>query len=91
LSKSGIYARAKKFAAQTRNTLQKVPLLEIAGQSRVLLENHLGVLGYSPNEIQVKVSFGRIKVDGDKMELIQMNREQLVIKGMIYSVQLIRS
>lgn len=66
------------------------PIVEIAGSQRVLIENHLGVLGYSRERILVKVKFGCIHVCGCGLELLRMTREQLVIRGRIDGVTLQR-
>ena len=80
----------KKPHMKSVESLTKVPLLELAGHSRVLIENHLGVLAYSLEEIQIKVSYGRLVIHGEQLMLLQMSKEQLVITGRIDSVQLIR-
>lgn len=72
------------------NILKKIPLVELAGQNRVLIENHLGVLAYSLEEIQVKVSYGKVMVTGNNLKLMQLSREQLVITGHIDTLQLYR-
>ena len=66
------------------------PIVEIAGESRVLIENHFGVMGYSGERILVKVRYGCISVCGCGLELIRMTREQLVIRGRIDTVTLLR-
>ena len=68
----------------------KVPLVELAGCERVLIENHTGVLAYSPEEIIVRVSYGCLQVNGENMMLAEMRREQLVITGKIHGVNLHR-
>lgn len=65
-------------------------LVEIAGESRVLLENHLGVVAYSNEEIVIKVKFGTVSVCGCGLEMIRLTMEQLVIRGRIDSVSLHR-
>lgn len=70
------------------NILSKVPLVELAGQNRVLIENHLGVLAYSLEEIQIKVCYGSVCIIGSDLRLLEMNREQLVICGKIDALQL---
>lgn len=67
-----------------------LPLVEIAGERRVLIENHRGVMEYGTQTIRVKVKFGQICVCGSGLELARMNRGQLVISGRVDSVQLIR-
>ena len=65
-------------------------LVEIAGDSRVLIEQHRGVREYSPERIVVKVRYGLVQVCGSGLELRCMTREQLVISGRIDSVTLKR-
>lgn len=65
-------------------------IIEIAGDRRVLIENHLGVKAYSREKIVVKVKFGCICVCGCSLELLRMSKEQLIIRGRIDSVTLQR-
>lgn len=67
-----------------------LPLVEISGQRRVLIENHRGVSGYGRQQITVRVSYGEISVRGCGLELARMSREQLVITGRIDCVSLNR-
>lgn len=66
------------------------PIVEIAGDDRVLIENHFGVMGYSAERILVKVRYGCVSVCGCRLELLRMTREQLVIRGRIDGVTLQR-
>lgn len=66
------------------------PIVEIAGDRRVLIENHFGVKEYSRERIAVKVKYGFVCVCGCGLELIRMTREQLVISGRIDAVSLVR-
>ena len=68
----------------------KLPLVEVAGHNRILIENHKGVIGYSTEEIQIKVCYGRIVLTGCKLSFSQINREQLVVTGEIRGITLYR-
>ena len=68
--------------------LPGMPLVEIAGQGRVLIEGHGGVSAYSREKICVQVRYGQVCITGCCLELVRMSREQLVICGKISSVQL---
>ena len=63
-----------------------LPLVEIVGQNRVLIENHQGVCGYGREQICVRVKYGQISVRGCGLELARMSREQLIITGRIHAV-----
>lgn len=70
--------------------LPGVPLVEISGENRVLIESHRGVTQYSGDRICVKMKYGHIAVQGCGLELGRMTRDQLIICGRIDSVSLIR-
>ena len=67
-----------------------MPLVEIAGQGRVLIENHRGVCCYGREEIRIRVNYGEITVRGCGLTLSRMSREAVVIKGRIDCVRLHR-
>ncbi len=70
--------------------LPGLPLVEIAGHRRVLVENHRGIVEYGSQAICVKVKFGQICIRGTSLELARMTKGQLIISGCIESVHLIR-
>lgn len=70
--------------------LPGMPLVELAGDRRVLIENHHGVTEYGREKIQVQVRYGQLCICGAGLELARMTKEQLVICGRIDSVSLVR-
>lgn len=68
--------------------LPGVPLIEIYGRCRVLVENHQGVIGYDCHEVLIKVRFGVICIRGESLCLNRMCKDQLVITGCILNVGL---
>ena len=70
--------------------IPRLPLVEIAGDCRVLIENHMGVIGYAAEEICVKVKYGTLSVCGCALELARMTKGQLVVSGRIDKVVLNR-
>ena len=71
--------------------LPGVPIVEMTGDRRVLIENHCGVKGYSCSCVCVGVPFGCVVVEGSNLEISQMSASKLVITGVICSVRLERS
>lgn len=67
-----------------------LPIVEIAGEHRVLIENHQGVAAYGQEKILVNVKFGSVCICGCNLEMLRMTKEQLVIYGRIDSVGLQR-
>lgn len=66
------------------------PIVEIAGECRVLIENHQGIAAYGGDRILVNVKFGSICICGCNLEVMHMTKEQLVICGRIDSIELQR-
>lgn len=67
-----------------------LPLIELAGDRRVLVENHCGVTEYGTERVCVKVKFGQVCICGQALQLAKMTKSQLVICGRIQSVELFR-
>ena len=66
----------------------KVPLIEIYGGKRILIENHCGVCEYTENLICVKVKHGQVCVGGYNLKLALICKDRLVICGKIESVHI---
>ncbi len=75
--------RLTEDADLTAQPLPGQPIVEIAGDRRVLIENHFGVKEYGTQRITVKVKYGCVCICGEHLELMRMTREQLVICGRI--------
>ena len=82
----------ERIAAQPDGTKSAgyQPIVELAGDRRVLIENHLGVITYGKEKIIVKVKYGAVCICGCSLELTHMTKEQLVIFGTIQSISLHR-
>lgn len=63
-----------------------VPIIEIIGNSRILIENQVGICNYCKSSVVVKFRHGIICITGDNLELQKMNQNQLVITGSIFEL-----
>lgn len=68
-----------------------VPLVELSGDRRVLIEHHRGVIAYGCREIRVRTAYGILCVSGSGLYLARMTGEQLVICGCIDGLQLYKN
>lgn len=76
-------------AADLDTELQpRLPVVEIAGNQRVLIENHRSVISYTTQDVLIKVNYGSICVRGRMLRLAKLGKEQLVITGQIDCVTL---
>ena len=79
---------AARLAEVSDTVLPGIPLIEICDRGRVLIENHYGVIGYSTEEIYVKVRYGIVVISGQGLCLNIMCKDRLVVSGTIHSVLL---
>ena len=86
----GFWDRLANEADFASETLPGLPIVELAGEGRVLIENHFGVKAYTRERIVIKVKYGCVNVCGSHLEILRMTRDQLVICGRIDSVSLQR-
>lgn len=76
--------------SELTETLPGVPIVELAGDKRVLIECHRGITEYSSGLIRVRVRYGSIRILGCGLEIGEMTRERLVIVGRIDGIQICR-
>ena len=67
-----------------------VPVVEIAGDRRVLIERHEGVVEYGTEQVRIRMKYGVVAIGGCGLQLKQMTKQQLVISGRIDCVQIQR-
>ena len=87
---SGFWERLAAMAELDTEPIPAQPIIEIGGDTRVLVENHRGVQAYGPEESLMGVKVGRVRICGHNMVLTRMSREQLLIRGKIDTVSLLR-
>ena len=86
----GIMQRITDAADLQDELLPGVPLVEIAGDGRVLIEHHFGVTEYGRCQVCVRVKYGFVIVTGSRLEFSRMTRDILIISGRIDCVRLER-
>lgn len=84
------FRRIGELSDSDTPALPGIPIVEVTGTDRVLIENHCGVKEYGHEKIVVNVKYGTVCICGGRLELRRMTREQLVICGRIDGLMLHR-
>lgn len=66
------------------------PILELAGDRRILIEHHFGVKEYGRERITVNMKYGQVVILGTELEILRMTKDQLVICGRVSGISLQR-
>lgn len=81
----------KTRAEKVSSNAMPQTLVELTGTGRLLVERHRGIRSYGDLEILVGTTYGTLRIQGEKLRLCCMSREQLFISGTIQMVNLERS
>ena len=65
-----------------------VPHLELNGFCECALDCHTGILEYEKERIVVALNIGTVTIEGEGLELRQMHRERLCVRGAIREIRL---
>ncbi len=68
------------------DALPGIPVVELAGTHRVLIEGHQGVSEYGCEQIRVKMRYGCLVIQGCSLTLAHMSKERLVVAGTIHQL-----
>jgi sporulation protein YqfC len=66
------------------------PILELAADRRILIENHAGITECGREIIRVRTNYGQLCITGRRMIMNQITGSQLVISGCIDCINVIR-
>ena len=69
--KSSLQNRKKKMQQSFANVFEipedsmlNLPKITMMGNTQIFIENHMGVIEYSPHKLRIAVSFGEIEING---------------------------
>jgi len=63
-----------------------VPVVELCGNDRVLVENVNKVVSFTDQEVLLSVSLGGIRVLGDGLKLDYLGADRVLILGKIFNI-----
>ncbi|MNJ36183.1 sporulation protein YqfC [Paenibacillus fonticola] len=64
-----------------------LPRLTMIGNKQLLVENHQGVLHFSPEELQLELKQGILKVEGTELAIRTIMPEEVIIEGRISGIK----
>lgn len=84
---------------KTRNKLERllelpvevttnIPKITLIGFDQLMIENYMGVIEYEEYLVKINSSIGIIIIEGNKMNLNQINENDVLISGVISKIYL---
>lgn len=66
-----------------------MPKINMIGNNQMLVENHRGIIEYTPSLIRVNSTIGVIRIQGNELSLRNIGAEDIMISGEIRSIEFI--
>ena len=65
-----------------------MPKITLIGFSQLMIENYMGVIEYEEYLVKINTAIGIIIIEGNKMNLNQINENDVLISGAISKIYL---
>jgi sporulation protein YqfC len=66
-----------------------MPIIKIIANNELTIENHKGILEYTPHVLRMKSMLGIIKITGSYIQIKELDQSDIVISGEIQSLEFI--
>ena len=63
-----------------------LPLIMLAGSKKLFLENHKGIATYRQEFIKIRIKQGFLVIEGDRLKIKEIARENLQVSGLIINL-----
>lgn len=67
----------------SKDVILDVPKIELLGNYEAVIENHKGIVEYTPDRIVLEANPRRIRISGRNMEIKSVTQEMLFVAGTI--------
>lgn len=64
-----------------------MPRITMLGNKQLLVENHKGIIEYTPSLVRIKLNQGELFILGEDLTLGNLQAEQILIEGVIQEVK----
>ncbi|MGE5591972.1 MAG: sporulation protein YqfC [Bacillota bacterium] len=65
-----------------------LPRILLVGGLQVIVENHRGLIAYTPSRVAVGVTRGQVAIEGEELEIGIINPEEIMVLGRIRALLL---
>ncbi|MGI6036726.1 MAG: sporulation protein YqfC [Limnochordia bacterium] len=84
--KRGLLFRLTEALELPKDVALDLPRTTIMGDLQLAVENHKGIVEYSPEEIRIAFHEGQMVICGEGLTLTTLYREEIIIDGRINAI-----
>jgi len=71
------------FLEIPRDLALNLPRVILLGDMQVVVENHLGIIEYTPETVRVSTGVGELVIEGKELTLRAIHQEEIAVEGKI--------
>lgn len=86
MKKTKILRQVVQASGLPEDVVLGAPRLLLRGDRMLFIENHHGVVEYSPDKMRVKTMLGVLEINGAMLTLSALGEEDLMVSGQIRSI-----
>lgn len=86
--KNQLKRQISDFLEIPNDVMLDLPKVVLIGNLQVFIENHRGVMEYTPELVKVLVGEGEIKITGEGLTLRNMTADEIIVEGKIKNIGL---
>ncbi|WP_425057565.1 hypothetical protein SCACP_20810 [Sporomusa carbonis] len=64
-----------------------LPRITMLGNKQLLIENHKGIIEYTPSLVRIKLNQGELFIQGSDLTLGNLQAEQILVEGVVQEVK----
>lgn len=74
------------FLEIPQDIVMDLPRITMLGNKQLLVENHKGIIEYTPSLVRIKLSQGELYILGETLTLGNLQAEQILVEGVVQKV-----
>ncbi|AGB41801.1 sporulation protein YqfC [Halobacteroides halobius DSM 5150] len=78
-----IKAKLAKLFDLPQDVLLNLPVISIIGNLNIKVENHRGIIKYTPELVKIKASKGELLITGKELIIEKLSKEKVMVTGKI--------
>lgn len=87
MSKKGKIQRLAGLLELPQDIFLDLPRLTILGNIQMLVENHKGIIEYTPILVRIRLKQGELIIGGSDLVLSNLQAEQILVEGTVSEIR----
>lgn len=87
MSKKGRMQRLAGLFELPQDIVLDLPRITMLGNIQMLIENHKGIIEYTPTLVRIRLKQGELTIAGSELVLGNLQAEQMLIEGTLCEVR----